>query len=99
MQPSEYHQRIIEYYRVTENAYADTWDLHNSLSIHYGYRDKKAKSFRQSLQRMNEVMMEAAAIRASDQVLDAGCGVGGSSLFERVVIDVMPPHHAREFRQ
>jgi len=42
---------------------------------------KKVRSFPQSLLRMNEVMMEAAAIKRSDKVLDAGCGVGGSSIF------------------
>ena len=81
MQPTEYHQRIIDYYRDSENAYKDSWDLHNSLAIHYGYWDDKVKTFRQSLLRMNEVMMKAAEINSSDKVLDAGCGVGGSSIF------------------
>ena len=81
MQPSEYHQRIIDYYRETEFAYKDSWDLDRSLSIHYGYRDEKARSFPASLVRMNEVMSEAASIRSTDRVLDAGCGVGGSSIF------------------
>jgi tocopherol O-methyltransferase len=81
MPNNEYHQRIVEYYRDTENAYKDSWDLNNSLAIHYGYWDEKVKSFPQSLIRMNEVMIEAANIQSSDTVLDAGCGVGGSSIF------------------
>lgn len=81
MQESEYHQRIIQYYKESENAYKDSWDLSNSLSIHYGYRDSRAKSFPASLIRMNEVMMETAGIKNTDRVLDAGCGVGGSSIF------------------
>ena len=81
MPPTEYHQKIIEYYKDTENAYKDSWDLNNSLAIHFGYWDSTVKSFPQSLLRMNEVMMEAAAIRTTDKVLDAGCGVGGSSIF------------------
>lgn len=81
MEPSEYHQRIIRYYQESENAYKDSWDLSNSLAIHYGYRDDRAKSFPASLVRMNEVMMETAEIKPSDHVLDAGCGVGGSSIF------------------
>lgn len=76
-----YHQKIIDYYRDTENAYKDSWDLNNSLAIHYGYWDDKVNSFPQSLLRMNEVMMEAATIKPTDRVLDAGCGVGGSSIF------------------
>lgn len=81
MQPTDYHQHIIQYYKDTENAYKDSWDLNNSLAIHYGYWDKKVKSFPGSLLRMNEVMMEAACIKSTDHVLDAGCGVGGSSIF------------------
>lgn len=81
MQENEYHKKIEEYYTTTENAYKDSWDLNNSLAIHYGYWDEKVNSFPQSLQRMNEVMMETAGITSNDRVLDAGCGVGGSSIF------------------
>ena len=81
MQQSEYYQRIIDYYTGTEHAYKDSWDLDNSLAIHYGYRDAQVKSFPQSLQRMNEVMAEAVSVRVADRVLDAGCGIGGSSFF------------------
>ncbi len=86
MQPTDYHKKIIQYYKDTENAYKDSWDLNNSLAIHYGYWDAKVKSFPQSLLRMNEVMMEAAAIKSTDKVLDAGCGVGGSSIFMASVL-------------
>jgi cyclopropane fatty-acyl-phospholipid synthase-like methyltransferase len=81
MQLTEYQKKIIDYYFQTENAYKDSWDLEKSLSIHYGYRDATVNSFSQSLLKMNEVMMEAAAITSKDKVLDAGCGVGGSSIF------------------
>lgn len=81
MQPTDYHEKIIQYYKDTENAYKDSWDLNNSLAIHYGYWDAKVKSFPESLLRMNEVMMEAGTIKSTDIVLDAGCGVGGSSIF------------------
>jgi cyclopropane fatty-acyl-phospholipid synthase-like methyltransferase len=81
MQITEYQKKIIEYYNSTEHAYKDSWDLDNSLAIHYGYWDEKVKTFPQSLLRMNEVMAEAADISAKDKVLDAGCGIGGSSIF------------------
>ena len=81
MQLTNYHKNIVDYYAESENAYKDSWDLDNSLAIHYGYWDEKVKNFPQSLLRMNEVMMEAASISSSDQVLDAGCGIGGSSIF------------------
>lgn len=86
MQSADYHKRIIEYYKDTENAYKDSWDLNNSLAIHYGYWDEKVKSFPESLLRMNEIMIEAASIKPTDKVLDAGCGVGGSSIFLATVL-------------
>jgi cyclopropane fatty-acyl-phospholipid synthase-like methyltransferase len=81
MKKNEYHERIVQYYLDTEHAYKDSWDLNNSLAIHYGYWDDQVKSFPESLIRMNEIMMQTAAIQSTDSVLDAGCGVGGSSIF------------------
>lgn len=81
MSTEEYHKKIVEYYNSTENAYKDSWDLDNSLSIHYGFWDETVRSFPQSLLRMNEVMMMKAGIKPGDKVLDAGCGVGGSSIY------------------
>lgn len=91
MKLTAYHKNIVDYYTATENAYKDSWDLDNSLAIHYGYWDEKVKNFPQSLLRMNEVMMDAAGIKSLDKVLDAGCGVGGSSIFlaENVGCSVM----------
>jgi len=83
MQQSQiaYHKDIVQYYQDTENAYKDSWDLKNSLAIHYGYWDEKVKSFPASLSRMNEIMRDAVQINQNDRVLDAGCGIGGSSIF------------------
>ena len=81
MKLTAYHKNIVDYYAATENAYKDSWNLNNSLAIHYGYWDEKVKTFSQSLSRMNEVMMEAANIKSTDKVLDAGCGIGGSSIY------------------
>ena len=81
MELLDYHKRIVEYYNATEHAYRDSWDLDNSLAIHYGYWDEKVRSFPASLIRMNEVMADQAGILPGERVLDAGCGVGGSSIF------------------
>jgi len=81
MRLTAYHKNIVDYYSATENAYKDSWDLNNSHAIHYGYWDEKVKSFPGSLLRMNEVMAELARVEATDVILDAGCGIGGSSIF------------------
>lgn len=81
MEQLEYHKKIVEYYNSTEHAYKDSWDLEKSLAIHYGYWDREVRSFRQSLLRMNEVMAASVNIKQGEIILDAGCGVGGSSIF------------------
>ncbi len=76
-----YHQNIIDYYQAGEVSYRDVWDLDNSMAIHFGYWDATTRTFPQSLLRFNEVLMQLANITRKDKVLDAGCGVGGSSIY------------------
>jgi len=78
---STYHQNIIDYYRDGEVTYRDVWDLDRSMAIHFGYWDEQVKSFSQSLTRFNAVLAELAGIQSHHRVLDAGCGVGGSSIY------------------
>lgn len=72
---------IAEYYEKTEVHYRRGWDLSHSLAMHYGYWDNRTENFRHSLHRMNEVLATFGQIKAGEKVLDAGCGVGGSSIF------------------
>src|SRR3989338_1235512 len=75
------HQQIVDYYDTTEIDYKLIWNLRKSRAIHFGYWDSKVKTFPQSLERFNEVLAETAHIKSTDLVLDAGCGVGRSSIF------------------
>jgi cyclopropane fatty-acyl-phospholipid synthase-like methyltransferase len=76
-----YEKEIIAYYETTENSYVDGWDLHNSFAMHYGYKDSGTRTFGDTLLRMNAVLASAARINATDHVLDAGCGIGGSCFY------------------
>jgi tocopherol O-methyltransferase len=76
-----YHKNIATYYDNTRSSYADGWDLNNSFALHYGFKDETTRSFGDTLLRMNEVLMEMVQIKNTDHVLDAGCGIGGSSIF------------------
>lgn len=67
---------IIRYYRDNEFAYG-LW----GRNMHYGYWDKGIRTLRQATQRFNEIVAATVDIAADDSVLDAGCGVGGSSTF------------------
>jgi cyclopropane fatty-acyl-phospholipid synthase-like methyltransferase len=74
-------KQIINYYDSTEIDYKLIWNLRKSLALHFGYWDDKVKNFQQALERENEILAKIANIKRSDVVLDAGCGVGGSSIF------------------
>lgn len=74
-------ERIIEYYDKCEIDYSLVWDLKKSMAMHYGYWDKGTKNLREALSNMNRQLATAAGIKGGERVLDAGCGVGGSSIF------------------
>ena len=75
------NEEIVNYYDRTEVHYRRAWDLQHSLAMHYGYWNADTKNFRESLRQLNVELAAYAGIRAGEQVLDAGCGVGGSSIF------------------
>src|SRR3989338_7530437 len=81
MNEQSYKKQIIKYYEDTEVDYRWVWDLRRSLALHYGYWDEKVSNYRQALARENEILAEKAGINKEDFILDAGCGVGGSSIF------------------
>lgn len=74
-------KQIIDYYNKSELDYKLIWNLNKSLAIHYGFWDKKATTFSQALERENETLAEKSKIKKTDFILDAGCGVGGSSIY------------------
>ena len=55
--------------------------LIKSRSLHYGYWDDSVKNFHEALLNLNKVLAEIAEIKEGENILDAGCGVGGSSLW------------------
>lgn len=74
-------QDIIDYYNACEIHYKLNWKLDQSLAMHYGYYDEENKDFAKSLINMNAQLAKKVNITSDDYVLDAGCGVGGSSIF------------------
>lgn len=74
-------KQIVDYYDSAEIDYKLIWNLRESRALHFGYWDEKVNNFREALKRENEILAEIAHIKSSDVVLDAGCGVGGSSIF------------------
>ena len=74
-------EAIIDYYDRCQVDYALVWQLDEVMCMHYGYWDETTRHHRAALQNMNRKVAEAAGIRPGFKVLDAGCGVGGPSIF------------------
>lgn len=74
-------EQIIDYYETCESDYRLLWDLDHSQAMHAGYWDEHTRSLRDALRRENEILAAIAHIKQGEKVLDAGCGVGGSSIF------------------
>ncbi len=78
---NSYQSKIIDYYDHSEIDYKLLWHLNQYKSLHYGYWDHTTHRLRDALQNMNLKLKEFGNIPPQSQVLDAGCGVGGSAIF------------------
>lgn len=74
-------KEIERYYDLSEVHYRFFWKLDKAKSLHYGYWDKATKNFHEALLNINKILSQKASITKNDKVLDAGCGVGGSSVW------------------
>lgn len=75
------HEQISRYYDISWSQYEWAWQLNKSHSLHYGIWGPHTRNFHEALQNTNRQLCVTAGITASDYVLDAGCGVGGSSVW------------------
>jgi cyclopropane fatty-acyl-phospholipid synthase-like methyltransferase len=79
--PALNEAEIIHYYDHCQVDYALVWQLDEALCMHYGYWDETTPHHRASVHQMNHQVARAAGIEPGMHVLDAGCGVGGPSIF------------------
>jgi cyclopropane fatty-acyl-phospholipid synthase-like methyltransferase len=78
---SEHQTEIVNYYHRTEWVYRMFWNLDQSLGIHFGFWEAGVSNLTEAIIKQNEVMAAMTGITSTDKVLDAGCGVGGSSIW------------------
>lgn len=72
---------VANYYDQTENHYRRFWKLEKSLGLHYGIWSEGIKNLHDAITQTNNLLAKIGDIKSTDNVLDAGCGVGGSSIF------------------
>ncbi len=95
---------IVDYYDNCQIDYSLVWQLDEVMCMHYGYWDETTPHHRAALQKMNELAAKAAFIKPGNYVLDAGCGVGGPSIFlagmgcmvEGITLSAKQVEHCRE---
>lgn len=81
MYPEINEADIVSYYDNCQIDYEIVWHLKSHMCMHYGYWDATTKNLRTALNNMNLQVAEFAKIKTGMHILDAGCGVGGSSIF------------------
>lgn len=98
-------ERVIEYCQETDPSY-QKWGNSEVYEWHYGYHDDLNISHYEALVRMNEVIANSVPIHPQERVLDAGCGVGASSIWlaknkdvqvHGITIDPAQEHKATSF--
>lgn len=76
-----YEKQIKDYFNNSHFFYRYFWMNKRNLSMHYGFWDKNTKNLHQALINENKYAADALDISKNDKVLDAGCGVGGTSIW------------------
>lgn len=74
---------IKKYYSDTQFEYRLVWNWRskNTPALHFGYYDEKATSHHRSVIRANEVLAAWGNIEPGARIIDAGCGLGHSTLW------------------
>ncbi len=68
-------------YEQTLFDYRTVWLNRSNLAFHFGFHDDERVGHAEALENTNRTLARIGGIGASDRVLDAGCGLGGSSFW------------------
>lgn len=72
--------QVNRYYTDTAWDYKYLW-ISKALAVHFGYYDDTITNHNTSLLKMNAILADKIDVRKGEKVIDAGCGVGGSSIW------------------
>ena len=72
---------VEEYYDKCTKYYKWFWFDKESLGIHYGFWDKGTKSKKEALLNQYREVIKLLRPKSNELILDAGCGVGGASIW------------------
>lgn len=75
------HKAVIQYYVQTDWDHRYVWSRGPYQAAHFGIYDEKANNHKAALLNTNRIMADLAGIMPGMQIVDAGCGWGGGSLW------------------
>jgi cyclopropane fatty-acyl-phospholipid synthase-like methyltransferase len=78
---SSHHREVVRYYEETDWDHRNVWDRGVYQAAHFGIYDSNAQDHRSALINTNRVMADLAEVAPGMQILDAGCGWGGASIW------------------
>ena len=84
IQPHE----IIQYYDECKVDYKWVWHLSKLNAMHYGFWEEKTPNLRTALKNLNDQVVNRLQLKKGMKILDAGCGVGGTSMHIAIDHDV-----------
>jgi tocopherol O-methyltransferase len=74
-------QDIGRYYDRNQKWYNLMWADKESLSMHYGIWDKDTASQKEANLNTYKILQDILLIKKGQRILDAGCGIGGASIW------------------
>lgn len=72
---------IADYYNQTLNHYQLHWKLDLSKALHYGLWYDQTQNLPEALENTNKKIAQVAGIKEHYNILDAGCGIGGTAIY------------------
>lgn len=78
---TEHTNDVVQYYNDTRKEFRLIWKSNASYGLHFGYYNETINNHSAAVLEINRKMADRIAITNKDIVLDAGCGIGGSSIY------------------
>jgi len=80
---AEVEDVVAEYYDRIWSRFVLWWKGQKALALHYALYDRGARTFEKALLNMNDYVGKLLGLTQTQKmhVLDAGCGVGGTSIY------------------
>jgi tocopherol O-methyltransferase len=67
--------------KALKDYYSRNFFYRNTRSLHYPIWNEETKKYRQASENTNKVVIKELNLKKGDTVLDAGCGVGGTTIY------------------